>query len=484
MRLDTRTKRTLQVTTLVLAAAAIASADLPTGVVPKAFYDTEAIKFTNPVWFGEFPGVTDAFMVGEARGGLKILEPDGAGWRASVFGSVPAAYQSGNDGLLGLAFHPRFATNGLYYVSYNPIRGEILVEERKASTDRRTDAGQARALFKVPLTGVVHNGGDMHFGGDGMLYIGFGDAGNPLVYNQRSQDMSIFPGKMLRIDVDRKDPGLEYGIPSDNPFVNAGGAARKEIWAFGLRQPWRWSFDVDSRLIVGDVGDWVQEEVSVVRPGGNYGWNRMEGTTCFNKDSETSPLASCDTSGLIPPVATVPHSPVSTAGVACIIGGYVFRGDPASPFFGAYVFGDYETRKLYAIRFDEGLPAKVQQIGTIPNAPSTFGMDRLGNLYVVGHNNGIIYKLEHAGLIGKGVGVRPGASKGRLRGPRLAGGLLRAEDWPASRPFAIADRNGRSLRRYTGTQIAAGVTLDLPTGAYLGFGPDGAGAAGMPILIP
>lgn len=465
-------------------AATLVCADLPTGVQPKPFYDNQAIKFTNPVWFGEFPGAAGTFLVGEAQGGLKILEPDGAGYRQRTFGSVPAAFFAGNDGLLGLAFHPAFPANGLYYVCYNPVRGEITVEERRASADRLTDAGVARTLFKVPLTGVVHNGGDMHFGPDGFLYVAFGDAGNPNVYNQRSQDLSILPGKMLRIDVDRKDPGMEYAIPADNPYAAVSGTARREIWASGLRQPWRWSFDVDGRIIVGDVGDWVEEEVDVIRKGGDYGWSRMEGLTCFNKDRETSPLASCDTAGLIPPVAVVPHTPISTAPTACIIGGYVFRGDAASPFYGAYIFGDFETRKLFGIRFDQGLPAKVQQIGILPTLPSAFGMDRLGNLYVLGYNNGVIYKLEHAALIGKGVGIRPGKAREALRGPRIAGGRIQATDWPAEHSFSITDGSGRLLRRYAGTQVAAGVALNLPSGAYMGFATDGAASVRMPILIP
>lgn len=471
---------------VLISAAATAFADLPTGVQAKPFYDTQAIQFTDPVWFGEIPGAPGSFLIGEAQGGLKVLEPDGTAFKQRSFGNLPVAHFGGNDGLLGLAFHPSYPTNGLYYVCYNPVRGEIRVEERKATPDRSADGGTARTLFKVPLTGVVHNGGDMHFGPDGFLYVAFGDAGNPNVYNQRSQDLTILPGKMLRIDVNRKDPGLEYAIPADNPHAAVSGTTRREIWASGLRQPWRWSFDVDGRLIVGDVGDWVEEEVDIIRKGGNYGWSVMEGFTCFNKDRETSPLASCNTAGLIPPVAVVPHTPISTAATACIIGGYVFRGDAASPFYGAYVFGDYTTRKLYGLRFDEGLPAKVQQIGTLPNAPSAFGMDRLGNLYVLGYNNGVIYKLDHAQLIGKGVGIKRHLAPGTRRAPRFAGGRIRSEGWPAAVSFSIADGKGRMLRRFTGSQIAAGVALDLPTGAYTGFVTEGSGSGsvGTPILIP
>ena len=198
---------------LFLLAARSRAADLPTGVQCKLFYDTSAIHYYAPVWFGTYPAIKDAFLVGETTGGLHILEPEGAGYRSTLFGSIPVEVVVGNDGLLGLAFHPDFLANHKYYVYYNLIPGTAVLEERMATADFRNDAAVSRVLLSHAFKGIVHNGGDMHFGADGFLYLGLGDAGNPNVHNTRSQELNLLAGQMLRIDVDRKDPGVEYAIP-------------------------------------------------------------------------------------------------------------------------------------------------------------------------------------------------------------------------------------------------------------------------------
>ena len=458
------------------------AAPLPTGVAGATFYNTDSIRFQSPVWIGQLPSAPGALLIGEGAGRLQVLEPQGNAYRTWTFASVPAAFTAGNDGLLGVAFHPAFMANGRYYVCSNPNKGELVLAERQAKTDRRGDSGSSRVLLRVALVGVVHNGGDIHFGPDGCLYLGLGDGGNPQIYNQRSQDMTLLLGKMLRIDVDRKDAGLEYAIPADNPFAaSADPAVRREIWASGLRQPWRWSFDVDGRQFVGDVGDWVAEEVDVIRKGGNYGWSRMEGSTCFNGQDETHPLATCDSAGLSGPLAVVPHVPVSTGSAACIIGGYVFRGDPASPFFGAYIFGDWKTGKLYGLPPGSGsAPVAPEVIGTGGIGMSAFGMDGMGNLYFANYTNGVISRLEHAGLVGKGVGIRGGKRRAiALRGP--LGRRLQAADFPGGKDVEISDEQGRILRRYTAAQLADGVELDMPPGVYAAraFG----GLAVRPIIL-
>jgi glucose/arabinose dehydrogenase len=459
------------------------AADFPVGVQAQPFYDTASIAFTAPVWLGAFPGIPGAMLVGEGAGGLHVLEPSGAGYRKWTFGAVPAAFISGNDGLLGVAFHPAFAANGRYFVCYNPARGSLVLEERRATEDRRADAGSVKTLLRLELGGPVHQGGDLHFGPDGFLYAGFGDGGNPNIYNTRSQDAGLLFGKMLRIDVDHQDPGLPYAIPADNPYQAAGGTVpRREIWAKGLRQPWRFSFDADGSLIVGDVGDWVQEEVDVIRKGGDYGWSRVEGLSCFNKDKETEPLAGCDTAALAPPAVVVPHLPISEGAIACIIGGYVFRGDEASPFYGAYLFGDFVSRKLYAARLGDGPATPPKVIGSIPDPVSTFGMDDRGNLYAAGYVNGIIYRLNHPGLIGKADALRPRPFR-RPR-PALARGRILAADFPGASSLALMALDGRVLRRYTASQLAEGVAPDLPCGLYLVQAGTAAGSVGAFLLTP
>jgi glucose/arabinose dehydrogenase len=459
------------------------AADFPTGVRAQAFYDTDSISFNAPVWLGTFPGIPGAMLVGEGAGGLQVLEPAGAGYRKWAFGSVPAAFFSGNDGLLGVAFHPAFAANGRYFVCYNPAQGSLVLEERRATADRRADAGPVKTLLRLELTGSVHQGGDLHFGPDGFLYVGFGDGGNPNVYNARSQDLGLLFGKMLRIDVDHEDPGLPYAIPADNPYRTAEQpAARREIWAKGLRQPWRFSFDVEGSLIVGEVGDWVQEEVDVIRKGGDYGWSRVEGNTCFNKDAETSPLGVCYTAGLEPPAVVVPHVPVSAAAAACLIGGYVFRGDAASPFYGAYLFGDYVSGKLYAAHLADGPSRPPTVIGSLPDPVSTFGMDERGNLYVAGYVSGKIYRLDHPGLVGKGVALSPPPAR-RAR-PPLARERIFLSDFPGARAVDLLALDGRVLRRYGAAELSGGITPDLPRGIYGVRAETGAGPRVSALLVP
>ncbi len=476
---------------LFMLAARSHAADLPTGVQCKLFYDTSVIHYSSPVWFGVYPGVKDAFMVGEEAGGLNILEPEGSGYRSTRFALLPTWFLAGNDGLLGLAFHPDFPANRKYYVYYSLIRGVAVLEERQATADFRSDAAVSRILLRHEFKDAVHNGGDIHFGADGFLYLGLGDAGNPMVYNTRSQELNLLAGKMLRIDIDRKDPGLEYAIPADNPYFNdANPSIRKEIYAYGLRQPWRWSFDpADGRLIVGDVGDWVEEEVDVIRKGGNYGWSRMEGNTCFNGADELSPLDHCDTTGLIPPTAVIRHTPISNSPTACIIGGHVFRGDPGSEFHGAYIFGDWQNRKIYGVRLAPGTAGQVPvQIGLAPDAISTFGTDSKGNIYVAGINSGLILRLEHPGLIGKGLAIRRPWSLPAAQSPRRIGSLWRID--PGSFPgqaamegLSVLSLDGKEVRRFGASALAAGFDLDLPQGLYVGRSTTRGTASAFPLVL-
>jgi glucose/arabinose dehydrogenase len=486
--------RTLQSALLAMALAIVAPAGavqgvalsksaiaFPTGVTAKTFYDTDSISFSAPVWIGTLPGAPGSLLIGEGTGGLQVLEPGVGGYRKRSFGSVAVAFLAGNDGLLGIAFHPHFAENRRYFVCYNPVRGRLLLEERQASPDGRTDAGPVRTLLQLELGGSVHQAGDLHFGPDGYLYASFGDGGNPNVYNARSQDSALLLGKMLRLDVDHRDSGLAYAVPPDNPFPLAGNPSnRREIWAMGLRQPWRFSFDIDGTLAVGEVGDWVQEEVDVIRKGGNYGWSRMEGTTCFNKDLESSPSGSCDTAGLIPPAVVFPHLPI--ANPTCLIGGYVFRGDPDSPFYGAYLFGDFASGQLYATRLDAGPMAAPAAIGSVPDGMSTFGVDEAGNLYTAGYNSGKIYRLTHPYLIGMGVAIRRPQAASAPRA--LVRGRLFAADFPGARSISLLAPDGRVLRRYGMAQLAAGVDPDLPRGLYLARAEPAGATTNRALLLP
>lgn len=466
---------------LCLAALPLRAA-LPTGVVCSAFYDTASIHFSMPIWFGEHPALPGTFLVAEMAGDITLLEPSPAGLKPALFANVRVNGLLGNDGLLGMAFHPDFKKNHKYYVYYNSSPGHATLMERETDALMKTDAGISRVILVTDFSPtVVHNGGDLHFGRDGLLYLSTGDGGNPNVYNNHSQDLTLLQGKMLRIDVDRAEPGLAYAIPADNPFAQRRDSARKEIYAYGLRQPWRWSFDVDGRLIVADVGDWVEEEIDVIKKGGNYGWSRMEGTTCFNPANETAPLDSCDTTGLILPIAAMRHVPITTAPSHSIIGGYVFRGDKESPFYGTYIFGDHEAGKLY------GLPpgGTPEELATVPGM-SAFGMDAHGGLYLVGFETGKIFRLDHPGLQGKGLAVRPFAETARaLPLRRMSGGwLLDARAFPGAARVRVFAIDGRAVAAFDAAALASGsAVLDLPRGLYLARSQGAAGASGIPLLL-
>jgi glucose/arabinose dehydrogenase len=280
-------------------------------------------------------------------------------------------------GLLGLAFHPKFAENGYFYVNYTDRDGNTHIARFTAKGDSADPASEKRLLF-VQQPFPNHNGGALAFGPDGYLYIGLGDGGSQGDPYGNAQSLNSMLGKILRIDVDHGDP---YAIPADNPFVNSGGAY-KEIWAYGLRNPWRFSFDrLTKDLWIGDVGQDLWEEIDFVSagtPGGlNFGWNKMEGRHPYKGSNQPEFTA---------PVAEYPH------GAECsVTGGYVYRGAALPEWQGVYFYGDYCSGKIW------GLPrpalGQSQLLFQTGFRISTFGVDEAGELYVADYN-GTIYRLE------------------------------------------------------------------------------------------
>src|SRR4051812_28716702 len=234
----------------------------------------------------------------------------------------------GEQGLLGLAFHPGYRTNGRFFVDYTRRPdGATVVAEYRASSDPDVALPSGRTVLVVPQPFANHNGGVLAFGPDGLLYIGLGDGGSEGDPGNRAQNRNLLLGKVLRIGVDGAEP---YAIPPNNPFVGRGG--RDEIYALGFRNPWRFSFDRGTGLLyAGDVGQGRVEEVDIVKRGDNYGWRIVEGSLCF------SPATGCDRTGLTPPIATYRH----TGGRCAIMGGYVYRGRAVPGLAGAYVYGDF-----------------------------------------------------------------------------------------------------------------------------------------------
>jgi glucose/arabinose dehydrogenase len=341
-------------------------------------------------------GVTNAgdgsgrLFINEQAGKVRVITAGGA-LSPTPFVDLTSRIKSGGErGLLGLAFHPRFATNRRLFVDYTRARdGGTIVSELRASADgSRVDPSSERIILFVPQPFANHNGGQLAFGPDGYLYIGLGDGGSGGDPYGNGQNRNVLLGKILRIDVERPHAaGKAYGIPPDNPYAAGGfapGEGRPEVWAYGLRNPWRFSFDrVTGELYVGDVGQNAWEEIDrqpLDPPGGaNYGWNLMEGNHCFQ--------SGCDPTGLTMPIAEYSHQ------LGCsVTGGYVYRGTAQAALRGMYIFGDYCSGRLFTVHSEDGAITT----GTVAESGlniSSFGEDEAGELYLVDLSGGGLYRL-------------------------------------------------------------------------------------------
>ena len=295
--------------------------------------------------------------------------------------------RGGEQGLLGLAFHPQHATNGLFYVNYTDRSGNTRVVEYRAGSST-ADPATARPLLSIPQPDDNHNGGHLAFGPDGMLYIATGDGGGSGDPRDNAQNPANLLGGVLRIGV-APTPGAAYTIPADNPSFGASG--RRELWAIGLRNPWRYSFDpATGNLWIGDVGQNEIEEINRVSPtegsGANFGWNRFEGTTTF----DGRPLGP---GTLRPPVAQYSH-----AGENCsVTGGYVYRGRRAPALLARYVYGDFCSGRIWTVAADgpAGTPVEITDaLGGPLRFVRSFGVDNGGELYVAAGDS--VYRIVGA----------------------------------------------------------------------------------------
>lgn len=292
----------------------------------------------------------------------------------------------GERGLLGLAFHPAYRTNGRLFVNYSRASdGATIVAEHRVSDNPDLARPEGKILLIVEQPYGNHNGGMVAFGPDGYLYIGMGDGGAGGDPGNRAQNRAELLGKMLRIDVDAGSP---YAVPEGNPFAKGGG--RREIFAVGFRNPWRFSFDrLTGRLWAADVGQNAWEEASIVRGNGNYGWRIMEGAHCFE------PPSGCNTGGLELPVVEYRN-----AGSRCsITGGYVYRGEDMPGLRGTYLFGDYCSGEIFGVKEAEvaggGVVGEPSVLLDTDLKISSFGEDGRGELYVVDHSGGVYRIVSH-----------------------------------------------------------------------------------------
>lgn len=415
-----------------------AGADIPSGITFEAFYDVAKISFAQPTFVGPVPGDPDQLIVVERAGKVFRLVKTAGVYEKKAWFSVDPDTTTHWDGAWVVEFHPKFAQNHLFYVMYrqkiNATRS--VIEEWKADPVGLANPVKVRSIIEFNQKSI-HSSGDVKFGPDGYLYSSQGDR------QASGQDLNEMWGKVIRIDVDKKDPGLEYSIPSDNPF-RAQAGTRPEIYALGFRMPWRMSFDkLTGDLWLGDVGDLLHEEVNVIRKGLNYGAGVVEGTcAAANCAKMTDPVQEMD-----------------RADGFCIIGGFVYRADPASQFYGVYLFGDYGTKRIFGGRLNAqktGFTEMKSVAGPMPGNVSALGQDGSGNFYAAMYKETgspittQIYRLKHAEL-------KPGPVTGVLPFARVAGAAAEKgglESNPAAFEFFDLDGKVRDRKApdYTGTR--------------------------------
>ncbi len=361
---------------------------LPDLALVDAFPDLE---FDRPVWLVCPPDESGRFFVVEQDGQVSWFQPDEAQDAAPFLDISGRVYRGHNEeGLLGLAFHPQFAKNGQFYVWYSAKRPRRHVLSRftvSRSDPDRADPGSEQILLEIEKPYGNHNGSTLLFGPDGLLYFSVGDGGAGGDPHDHGQNLASWLGKIHRIDVDRKSPGREYAVPPDNPFVGVANA-RPEIWALGLRNVWRMSFDREQGdLWAGDVGQDQWEEVDVIVKGGNYGWRIREGAHDFGRDRADRDRPGRNRVGLIEPVIEYEHRDGTS-----ITGGYVYRGKSIPALAGAYVYADFTLGTIWALRWDGKQVTAWKRVLDQPKNIASFAEDRSGELWVCAFD-GRIYRV-------------------------------------------------------------------------------------------
>lgn len=359
----------------------------PIAVVPAFPSLNDGALGRRLLYFAEVPDGSRRAVVVEQAGRVRLLSlaspPSGAELFLDISDRVST--QGNEEGLLGLAFDPDYAHNGRFYVHYsatNPRRSVISRFVADAAAGR-ADPASEQVVLEVGQPFSNHNGGMIDFGPDGYLYVALGDGGSGGDPQGNGQNLATLLGSILRIDPGRGGARQGYSVPNDNPFVGRPATeALTEIWAYGFRNPFRFSFDRSTgELWAGDVGQNAWEEVNVVTKGGNYGWNVMEGAHCYRSTP-------CDMSGLIPPVVEYPTREPGCA----VTGGYVYRGASIPGLAGVYLYADFCSGIIWGLRRIDGRVVAARQLLDTDLQISSFGQDLAGELYITAFD-GRVYRI-------------------------------------------------------------------------------------------
>lgn len=294
--------------------------------------------------------------------------------------------EGSEQGLLSLVFHPDYAENRFFYVNYTNNDGHTVITryQVQAGNPNQADIGSELVMLTIGQPFAVHNGGLLEFGPDGYLYASIGDGGTSGDFFSNAQNNSNLLGTILRLDVDYAEP---YAVPADNPFIN-DDSVRNEIWSFGLRNPWRFSFDrLTGNIFIADVGQFEWEEINFQEAGSqgaqNYGWEILEGNHCYDRDQ-------CDSEGYVMPIAEYSHQ----EGGCAVTGGYVYRGLQFPSLTGNYFFADYCSGKVWALMQNENGEWLTTELLDSEELFSSFGEDKAGELYILGFTSGTIYQIQ------------------------------------------------------------------------------------------
>ncbi len=451
---------------LLLPIVAIAALGFPAAARSAALTTVRvASGLSRPIYVAA-PAGDDRLFIIEQRGIIKILE-NGA-ILGTPFLNIDALIPdiSGNDerGLLGIAFHPDYSTNGFFYLDYINLSGDTVIARYTVSGDPDVaDPTSAAILMTIDQPFANHNGGTLLFGpNDGYLYIGMGDGGDAGDPGNRAQDPGVLLGKMLRIDV---DGGFPYAIPPSNPFAGPG-LPLDEIWDLGMRNPYRWAFDrATGDMLIGDVGQGAWEEIDFEPAGSgghNYGWRRMEGNHCYN------PPTDCNDGTLVLPIYEYSHG--GTPSRCSITGGPVYRGGSLPGFQGTYFFADFCSDQIWSLRTDGQTVTELTD-RTAELAPggglaiadiAAIGEDSHGEIYIVDRGSGTNGEIYRVQLRTSGTGELPGKSRFDLgvftpNPIRDSGRVEVRMEQPGTLDLEVIDAAGRNVRTLVEGPVSAGI---------------------------